>query len=355
MKVLHIVNDLKRGGLQKFVLSLSFEASKHDNNVKILVLTESKDIFTETDGAEIIQCKCKSLLSKFYAIIKYVKIYEPNVVHTHGITLFLSMFSIFLNYRKIKYIHTIHNLAAIESGSARRSINKVLFKLFKVTPVTISNEVNDSFLSEYKGIKAYKILNGCSSTNETIKLNETKRKIVSLKRNSNTKVIVNVGRIDYQKNQSLLIDSFNEIKYQRDVILIILGGPLNESNKFYSELKAKDLTYVYFLSEVENVVDYLLCSQIFCLSSRFEGLPISLLEAMSQGLTCVGTPAGGVSSVINSDIGYVSNGFNVDELAQALTAAIDKPKNLVNIKEEFRLNYSMGICYENYLKAYKNE
>jgi glycosyltransferase involved in cell wall biosynthesis len=112
---------------------------------------------------------------------------------------------------------------------------------------------------------------------------------------------------------------------------------------------------VYFIGTVDNVVDYLLCSDIFCLSSKFEGLPISLLEAMSVGLISSCTPAGGITSVLNNKYGYVSDNFSTDSYVKSLENSILNIKHISSQKlvDLFNNHYDMQICASNYLKEYK--
>ena len=354
MYIIHIVNNLKVGGLQKFTLSLAEESSKRDTKVKVIVLEKTSGIkaLTEFGLVEIIQFDCASYMHKLKCVYNYLKHDKPDVVHTHGLTLLFAALSIYTN-KNIKFVHTIHNLANIESGKLRRRINKILFKRENVTVVTISDEVEESFNFYYKYTLSKKVYNGCRLT--TIYKNSSVENffesIVKEK-----KVIVNVGRIDYQKNQKLLIEAFNKLKKSNNICLVILGGPLSNDNKFYNEIRNSNLCLknIYFLGEVSNVENYLKYSDVFCLSSLFEGLPISLLEAMSFGLTCVSTPAGGSASVINRGAGYVSQGFDVESLADALFLAISEPKNPTSVIELFNSNYSMSICTNNYFRIYEN-
>ncbi|TDR13072.1 glycosyltransferase [Marinomonas communis] len=356
MKVMHIINDLKIGGLQKFVCELARESSaKHD--VVLLVLNNSEKVnkYKVDNKVTVVLGSEKKYISKMLKIRKAIKKHNPNVIHTHGLTLFLSVISHFNFFQSsIKWVHTVHNVAEKEAGKLRRYIHWFSFKFLRVMPVTISNEVDESFRKYYKGIEPFKINNGSIEVSKTSRFNEIERYLKNIKRNIETKVIINVGRIDAQKNQKLLIEAFNELKGSYNIILLVAGSGVEKENLFYQEIVDKcDLENVYFLSEVDNVSDFLFCSDIFCLSSKFEGLPIALLEAMSVGLTCVCTRAGGTSMVINERVGYLSKDFKVSSLSNSLAEAIRNPVEKEVVKSEFIKNYTMEVCFNKYDELYE--
>ena len=116
---------------------------------------------------------------------------------------------------------------------------------------------------------------------------------------------------------------------------------------------------IKFLGEKNNVNDYLLCSDAFCLSSIYEGLPISLLEALSCGITPICTPVGGVPDVIkDGENGYLSKGFETNDYCKAIRKFIEKPINKNLLVNFYKKNYSMEVCagkYEEYFKTKIND
>lgn len=101
-------------------------------------------------------------------------------------------------------------------------------------------------------------------------------------------VVGNVGRYCYQKNQKFLLKVFAEAyRYNPALFLLFLG-----EGEFLKELKAiaESLEIeraVCFLPWQERIEDYLQIMDVFCLPSRFEGLPISVVEAQAAGLRCL--------------------------------------------------------------------
>jgi glycosyltransferase involved in cell wall biosynthesis len=98
-------------------------------------------------------------------------------------------------------------------------------------------------------------------------------------------VIGNVARITYQKNQEFLVDAFAEIKKTRDdaVLLLVGRGDAEEQiKKQVSDLGLNDS--VIFTGVRNDVPDLLNVMDVFVLPSRFEGLPVTLIEIQANGL-----------------------------------------------------------------------
>ena len=111
------------------------------------------------------------------------------------------------------------------------------------------------------------------------------RKKMSLKNNF---VLGHVGRMCIQKNQSFLIDVLVEClkKHENTILMMIGDGPDAEVLKAYAE-KKKVEKQILFLGVRNDVNQLLQGMDCFLLSSMYEGLPVTLIEAQAAGLPCV--------------------------------------------------------------------
>ena len=116
--------------------------------------------------------------------------------------------------------------------------------------------------------------------------------------------IVTTGRLTAQKNHKMLIRAFSQIVDEIEDNLIIYGegelrGELEELVKTLG-LEGR----VFLPGPTKNVPEVLSKAKIFVLSSDYEGMPNSLLEAMAMGLPCISTdcPCGGPKKMLQ-DIG----------------------------------------------------
>src|SRR5699024_245151 len=143
------------------------------------------------------------------------------------------------------------------------------------------------------------------------------------------KVIVNVGRLHTQKNQTLLINAFKNISnYFPEYKLEIYGeGPLEY--KLENQIKALDLTDKVTLKGTTNdlfaeIVD----ASLFVLSSDYEGMPNALMEAMALGLPCISTNCrpGGASELINDGKnGKITPIGSTEHLSHAMIDVLKHP------------------------------
>ena len=134
--------------------------------------------------------------------------------------------------------------------------------------------------------------------------------------------ILNIGRMARAKNQKLLIEAAALV--QRDFQLTIVG-----SGRFSEELKslAKDLgisAKVVFAGTEGDVAEWFRSAHIFALSSDYEGLPLSVIEAMSAKLPVVATEVGGVNELVaNGENGFLVPRGDARAFAQKLEILID--------------------------------
>ena len=154
-----------------------------------------------------------------------------------------------------------------------------------------------------KGIKKSFIINNAVDLNmfSRTKIDIDMRKEYGL---TNEKIIGTAGIYERQKNQEFLIESFAKMK-EKDVHLFILGeGSLEEKlKKRAEELNVQDrvhFTYSY------NIIEFYAIFDVFCLPSKYEGLPLVLIEAQGMNLPCI------VSNNVTKDANITGNCKYVD-------------------------------------------
>jgi len=132
-------------------------------------------------------------------------------------------------------------------------------------------------------------------------------------------VILNVGSLEYQKGQDILIRAFYEAQLEGWELHIVGEG--SQRDKLAELIKELNLQEsVFLLGKKSNIAEYYATSKIFAFSSRFEGFPNALLEAMFFGLACVSTdcPTGPAEMIMNGSSGYLIPVDDIKALAQKL-------------------------------------
>ena len=136
-------------------------------------------------------------------------------------------------------------------------------------------------------------------------------------------VVVSVGRLKAPKDFVSLVRSLAEIRPRPFHALIVGDGP--DRVAVEKEIRRLDLVReVELLGERRDVSDLLAASDVFVLSSDSEGLPMSILEAMANGLPVVATAVGGVPEVVlDGETGFLVPPGDSKRLAAALARLVD--------------------------------
>jgi glycosyltransferase involved in cell wall biosynthesis len=140
-------------------------------------------------------------------------------------------------------------------------------------------------------------------------------------------VFISVGRLAAAKNFSLLLEAFAKVVKVRDARLLIIGsGPEHEALLAKSRtLKVEDK--VDFTGQIINPFPFLAGSDVYVLSSFFEGLPNALIEAMACGiqLVSVDCPGGSREVLENGSLGQLVSMNDSQALAEAMLNALKNP------------------------------
>lgn len=140
------------------------------------------------------------------------------------------------------------------------------------------------------------------------------------------KTAIALGRLTYQKSFNFLLEAWAKVyRVYPDWRLLIIGSGEDENNL---KLQAKELgldQVVQFVAVTQNVIQYYENASLYCMSSRFEGLPMVLLEAQAFGLPIVSFDCNtGPSDLIDHDKnGYLVECFDTKIFADSIVKVIE--------------------------------
>lgn len=357
MKILEIIPQLSSGGAERFVVDLCNElVQKYEVILVVLHSIDKTGFFAEEINPKVTVIsmnKCSGIdIGLFFRLKKLIHKYKPDVVHTHlrGI---VYCFLAYLNKSGIKFIHTVHNDAAKEAGGGiSKWCRKFAFKTGRVTPVTISEESQSSFVKFY-GITPPLIYNGRPEYTGSSQLSAVKKELEDLKTAINSTLIVNIARLNSQKNQLSLANAIiSANKTGKKLDLAIIG---HEDDKIAPEIRRMNSKHVYLLGTRTNPRDYMKAADAFCLSSVYEGMPITLIECFSVGAIPICTPVGGIINMIEDGAnGILAKGTSEDDIYEALMRFMNMSdtEKLTMHKASLASFHKYGIenCAGNYVK-----
>lgn len=351
-RVLIVIPTLEQGGGQKFVMDLAKGLNKEKFQVRVLVYYKKSnsifDKFAEDNGIDTVYLN-KQIgfkLSFIREVKKEVKKFKPDIIHTH----LDSMLYLLTSYkRKQVKLHTVHTLAEKEARGIQGVVRFIAYKIRGVIPVGISDTAAESIVNTHhiKRCKVPVVYNGVDCARYDIpRVSSDKMRLIS------------VGTIYSVKNFTFLVDCFAEVCKELDNVHLTIVGDGVMRGQIEEQIKALGIEdKVRITGVVSDVENYLADADIYVASSIFEGLPISMLEAMSAGLPVISTRVGGVPDIIKDGI----NGILVEP--QNKEAYVKALKTLIQNKEilnEYSANakalsgkYDEKLTVEGYEKLYQ--
>lgn len=358
MKIIEIIYNLSSGGAERFVVDLSNQLAK-SNEVMIFTLRNDniiENIFYKNELSTKVKYRnmkvpCGLSFTSLIRLYKVIKNEKPNVVHFHISNIIFYFILPIIFYRKCKYFQTQHIDVSMvgKEGWLFFYIRKFFYKHNIVKTCAIS-KYNQKIMESTFSLKASKlILNGRKKCDTTKDCFLTAQEILSYKPNSASLCFLHIGRYSEQKNQELLIEAFNIYSEKNSDVLLIIGRGFYE--KEADTLRKISNKSIYYLGEKHNVCDYLRFADAFCLSSRYEGMPITLIEAFSQGCIPISTPvSGAIDYIVDGESGFLSEDFTVNCYVKALERFKNNNHTIKRetLKSIYLKQFSIEQCAQNY-------
>ena len=315
MKILQVIGTLNRGGAETFLMNVFRNINREKYTFDFLVFKEEKYDYEDEIkklGGKIIYLQTPKEIGMIKFIKKFKKICKKNnydVVHAH--TLFNCgpcMLGAFLANVKVRVSHS-HSTKYLEERvtflkKIYYHISKLLINIFS-TDYIACGEKAGAFLY-YKNKKKVIIKNGIEL--EKFKYSETLNKKMrnNLNISNDAIVIGHVGRLMYIKNQTFLIDLFNDFHKKFKKSYLILVGDGVDRIKLVDKVKKYNLEdFIIFTGSISNVNEYYNVFDLFVFPSLFEGLPYTLIEAQANGIPIISSNTVSKESNITGEITFL--------------------------------------------------
>jgi glycosyltransferase involved in cell wall biosynthesis len=299
MKILHIDTGKEWRGGQRQVYLL--HNTLLENGINSFLVANAKGILAQKAEQNVFALNYKNELDLNYVknLLKIIKENQIDIIHSHDAhSLTPAIFCCFLN-KKLKLIHT------------RRvdfSINKTIFSKLKYTNkrvtkiVAISNAIKNILINDGVNPKKIETIHSGVPLPKT----EDKKNISKLKNEfdlNDKYVICCVANFAEHKDHKTLLKAFELInsKLSNIKLMLVGNGPLFEETKnFAQNLNCRE--NIVFTGYREDIYDLIRCANIFCITSKEEGLCTSIIDALNCGKPVVATKAGGIPELVEHDI-----------------------------------------------------
>lgn len=309
MKIDFIISTLRGGGAERVLTLLANSLSNKDNfKINIITLFEGEDHYDVNPSINrVVLNGSKSLPShtirSFTNLFKYYrkKSNRPDIIISF-ITLTNLIAILVAKLLSIKIIAQEHN-SHLRYMKNRKGLTNLTRKYIynKADLVTVLTSFDIDYYRKY-GVNVKVMLNPC--TFKPIEDNSHKRE----------KIILAVGNLNryHHKGFDNLIEFISPILKNNPDWTLRIAGSGDEGLKTLEALVEKHNVekQIIFVGFISNISELMKKSSIFILPSRFEGLPMVLLEAMSLGMACIAYNCKtGPSDIINNR----SNGLLIDD------------------------------------------
>ncbi len=336
-----VVPSLKKSGPINVALNLCVYIKHVNPDVMIdLLAFNSGELKSEFEAC----CEQVFIVRPSFNLIKFLmkaKLYD--IVHSH--CLLPDFFSAFF-VKKIKKISTLHNYINVDyvfdkgylQGTLMSWVHKLSLK--KMDRIIACSESVSTFVSREFNFVTTFVRNGVlEGRRGQAKINGQK--------------YIMVGVFNKRKNHEVAIQGFVDARKENSELIILGDGPYFDEvrGRFYKEKNVK------FMGNVANPRLYLAQSDVFLSSSCAEGLPMALIEAMSESLTYILSDIAPHREINNMDIysGFV--GSNEPEFFRDTISRLSDD-DLIKMKTLSKIVYSENLTAEKmalgYLRNYKD-
>lgn len=331
LKVLQIITGLRPGGAERLLLNMC-KVLKSSDKVKVIVASIAPEsqllsAFRE-EGIEVYRVNKKrnilELLKAFQRLWVIVKQQNVKVIHAHMFHSLVYACLIKLVVPSVKLVFTPHNIsfAGIDkkekdnfSGKIRSLIIRFT-KRFRAADIIFSPRMKNKLTAKNSVI----IPNGIDT-----------KDFLSYQEKNMEFTFLCVGRLDYVKNQSFLVDIYSKHRHQLGKCKLLLVGTGVTENELKEKVKALGLqNQILFAGYQQDTKLFYQQTHVFLMPSLWEGMPLSLLEAGAAGLPIITTPVGTIPDMANE------NEVNFSELDTFAATMLDVKRNYQTALEKAR-------------------
>ncbi|HFD2040958.1 TPA: glycosyltransferase family 4 protein [Clostridium perfringens] len=365
MKILYISLGREYGGTEKVVENLVGNFSEDKSNKITLVALNGTRFFNiinskykDSQNIKVVGLlKSKNkLFNNIISLRKLLKENEFNVIHIHSIVsnLIFQLANIGLNNHSIV---TVHSRSDFDRKNFLKGIlmNKLeVYLLNRNTQVVcVSNSIREYLKNKHVRNNITVIHNGIAGLEFDFNLSN-RENLKGISFDKNDLLIAFVGRLTEVKGIYNLIEILKKIdKKNKNVKFIVIGeGVLKE--EFNNAIYKYNLENVELLGFKQNIIEYLPSCDFLIMPSNMEGIPITILEAMSCSVPCIASNVGGIPEIINDKNGILYSNSDLDYIVDKIDF-FERNRDLIkplkiNAYDDFEKKWNIN----NFIKLYKS-
>ena len=365
MRVCLFLSILKPGGMERLVVHLANGLQEREIPVKVICLQNKGELADELFNSEKIVRAIKSYASKdiraVWTIIKLIRYFNPTVINIHDYSSLPYVVLASLFFFKTPLMFTAHGLLyeGFENLQKRYRFFSKFLSAFSAVSNAVANR-HRNYLDWGKNIRV--IPNGVPEIKRDDNLRNQIRNELGM--GNHDILFLAVGNPRPEKGFEDLIQAAATLKSminEQPRFKIAVAGKLSNSEycrMLLARVKSEGLQdSVVFLGFRTDTVALYSAADIFVLSSRSEGLPMVILEAMTACLPVIATRVGGIPDAVGQAAVLVDS-QTPDVLAVSMHELMTNPDERDTVakkgQELVRKKYSMEKMVDAYIQAYED-
>lgn len=339
MKICFLIYNISNSAGSERVTSLiANELAKRGNNIHILSICGTNKchyelhdnikvhtLFKKTNNINY-KINYFRILAKIYAFYK-----KNNFDLSIDVFANMSLFSIPIK-KKLKFKNITWEHFNFYSHNGKIKFSRKLSCKYSDALITLTSEDINAYKKNIKKINCYIDY----IYNPTPFCNNDKSKL-------DNNIILTVGRLTYQKGYDMLLDAWDIVYKKNKKWKLLIVGTGEEEENLKNKCKKMNLKNISFEGRSSNIENYYKNSSLFVSTSRYEGLPMCMIEAQSYGLPIVSfnCKTGPSEIVDNNKNGFLIDNFDIEELASKILELINNRENLIGFSNNINIEKFM--------------
>ncbi|MEL6812492.1 MAG: glycosyltransferase [Bacteroidota bacterium] len=356
MRVLQVINNLDTGGAERLLLDSIPKFIDNDIEVELLLLNGSDFPFLEMLKQKNL-CKVHTLgthsVYNPFLTFKIFKFFRQfDVLHVH---LFPSLYWVsiakMLSFSRVRLIYTEHSTSNNRRNSWLFNIlDQIVYRKYAKI-ITISNDV-DTLLRNYLKMKpsSFRIISNGVNLEKISRITPHDRTDFT---SSEEKIVIQVSNFSKQKDQYTLIKAICHLKANVKLLLVGDGELKTECEALVGQLGLEDK--VEFLGVRMDVIELLKMADVAVLSTHYEGLSLSSIEALACKKPLIASRVPGLSSVVEH-AGILFPPGDAKALAQIIDELLSDQQlyeKTANLCYKRAQDFGLDTMIKEHIKLYK--
>jgi glycosyltransferase involved in cell wall biosynthesis len=341
MKVIHLVSGLRGGGAEHLILELCRQSRKNEDiAMKVAVLSNINDIAPKfiDNNIELIgpnTQKTKGFKTALSTIKKLLQ-QNPDTIHAHLYWAALAAAYIKLRRPKIKIVFTLHNNY---QPNALKRLSLALTRPLRNTDVIFPNKQP----AWYQRKDAIAIANGINLQPYQSPITEREQTFTCLF----------IGRLTRQKNPLALVGIAKSLSDHPNIQIKVYGeGPLQRP--LQAQIDQQQLKNIELKGYSNNIAEAIGHAHCLLVTSLWEGMPLTIIEAAAAGLPIIATPAAAQCFPQLAQAIHVAEVENFASIIRQIAAGRqEEPGKAAQYTSLLIAEFSIEKCYHRHLSVWK--